>query len=387
MVLLLVVQFRLSGSSVLAPLLSQEAPVPTPDLSDRLADLAVVKLPLSPAWEYQAPESIDRPPLYHAGLVILKERFEFRAVAADSGIERWQYQSNYQIFAPYLDNFLTADGVLVFQAYPWPSSLQAIDLETGHQKWETPLGVRGLASDGETKLFIASGNSYQALDALSGRVIWTSDIHPIERGSNPIWYDPSTEALYAWDDNRDLVILDSNSGEMRKKSGLTLYDSSPLMAARGILLFGQGRTSISAVADQGTQPLWTKSYSYWSGGVGFKPIIYGDTLYLRTSEKALLALDPHTGELRWRYPAATDSITSGQLLSNLVFLDGVLYGIFSDARLHGFDAATGREIGYIQFVDVSPAPLDLTVPGLAVSKDMLYISLGKTRLYAFKTVH
>ena len=276
MVLLLVVQFRLSGSSVLAPLLSQEAPVPTPDLSDRLADLTVVRLPLSPAWEYQAPEPIDRPPLYHDGLVILKERFEFRAVAANFGLERWQYQSNDGMFAPYW-KFSRYGRSTCFQTYPWPSSLQAIDLETGHQKWETSFGIRGLASDGETRLFVALDYNYQALDALSGRVIWTSDIHPIERGSNPMWYDPSTEALYAWDDNRDLVILDSNSGEMRRKSGLTLGDL-PLMAAHGILLFEQGHRSFSAVADQGTQPLWTKSYSYWTGGVGFKPIIYGDTL-------------------------------------------------------------------------------------------------------------
>jgi hypothetical protein len=70
-----------------------------------------------------------------------------------------------------------------------------------------------------------------------------------------------------------------------------------------------------------------------------------------------------------------------------VVLDGVLYGIFSDARLRGFDLATGQEIGHIQFVDVSDVSYDVTVPGLAASEDMLFVSLGKTKLYAFKTIH
>jgi hypothetical protein len=69
-----------------------------------------------------------------------------------------------------------------------------------------------------------------------------------------------------------------------------------------------------------------------------------------------------------------------------VILDSIAYAIFSDAKLRGFDAITGQELGYIQFVDVSSVPYDLTVPGLASSDHLLFVSLGKTKLYAFEVI-
>ncbi|MEJ2560767.1 MAG: PQQ-binding-like beta-propeller repeat protein, partial [Anaerolineae bacterium] len=183
-ILLLVLQFRLSGSSIVSPLFQSLFPrgatAYPPELldgnEDRLADLTIAGLPLSPAWEYQAPGPIDRPPLYHTDLVILKGSFEFWAIDANSGTEKWRHWPDYsewRIYAPFSDDFLVVDGVLVFQTYPWPNSLHAIDLETGQHKWETPSGVRGLASDYETRLFVASENTYQALEAVGGRVLWT----------------------------------------------------------------------------------------------------------------------------------------------------------------------------------------------------------------------
>jgi outer membrane protein assembly factor BamB len=390
-ILLLVLQFRLSGSSILSPLFQSLFPrgatAYPPELLDgneaRLADLTIVGLPLSPAWEYQAPGLIERPPLHRAGYVVVRGREDFWAVDADSGIEKWRYRADYGMFAPLPDISFLVDRVLAFQTYP---SLQAIDLETGLHKWETPLGVRGLASDYETRLFVASENTYQALEAVSGRVLWTSDVRPIERGESPIWYDSSAKELYAWEDTRILVVLDSHTGEVRRKLNRMLWDGSPLIVHNGVLLFGRGPESLSAVDGQDNQPLWTKSYSHSPGGVESEPIVYEGVVYIRTTQEDLLAIDLYTGELQWRYPIVTGSTASGRLLSNLVVLRGVLYGIFSDARLRGFDPVTGQEIGHIQFVDVSEVSNAVTVPGLAASEDMLFVSLGKTKLYAFKAV-
>jgi outer membrane protein assembly factor BamB len=119
----------------------------------------------------------------------------------------------------------------------------------------------------------------------------------------------------------------------------------------------------------------------------FEPWIYGNGLYIATRDGTLLAINRHTGDTLWQYPRGTESSPPVELLSNPVVFDGIVYGIFSDARLRGFDASTGQEIGHIQFVDVANDPLlQRTVPGLAVSEDMLFVSLGKTKLYAFKAV-
>jgi outer membrane protein assembly factor BamB len=396
-ILLLVLQFRLSGSSILSPLFQslfpQGATAYPPELldgnEDRLADLTIAGLPLSPAWEYQAPGPIDRPPLYHTDLVILKGSFEFWAIDANSGTEKWRHWPDYsewRIYAPFSDDFLVVDGVLVFQTYPWPNSLHAIDLETGQHRWETPSAVRDLASDHKARVFAMAENSYQALDAASGQVIWISDMRPMERGG-PIWYDSSAEELYVWEFSRALVVLESKTGEVIRKLGLTLYEGSPLAANSGVLFVKRGRESLLAIDGRDNQLLWAKSYSHSFAGVMFDPMIYEGILYIRTSEEALLAIDVYTGDVQWKYPSGPDAVTSVRLLSNFVVLNGIFYGIFSDARLRGFDPVTGQELGHIQFVDVSDVSNGVTVPGLAASEDMLFVSLGKTKLYAFKAVH
>jgi outer membrane protein assembly factor BamB len=119
----------------------------------------------------------------------------------------------------------------------------------------------------------------------------------------------------------------------------------------------------------------------------FEPWIYGNGLYIATLEGTLLAVNRHTGDALWQYPRGTESPPPIELPSNPVVFNDIVYGIFSDARLRGFDASTGQEIGHIQFMDVANDPLlQRTVPGLAVSEDMLFVSLGKTKLYAFKAV-
>lgn len=352
---------------------------------DLLANLNVIGLPLSPTWEFQSPGPIDRPPQYKAGHLILKGGKFLRSVNARSGREEWRYESTHRVYAPYSNEIVVTAEVVAFQTYPWPSTLQIIDLETSLYRWETESIVRGVGSDNEGRLFIGSPDGYQALDAASGQVIWVSDIRPI-RGGSPILQDPSLDELYVVDDTGTHMVLDSEAGGLRRKlkGGLSGGDA-PVVVSRGVLYVTGGRPeSLSAVDGRRNSLLWTKSYA--SPTHMFKPWVHGNGLYIPTRQGTLLAINRHTGDTLWQYPRSTESPPPIKLLSNPVVLDGIVYGIFSDARLRGFDAATGREIGRIQFVDVSNVPLDLTVPGLASSDTMLFVSLGKTKLYAFEVI-
>jgi outer membrane protein assembly factor BamB len=193
--------------------------------------------------------------------------------------------------------------------------------------------------------------------------------------------------LHVVDQTGTQVVLDSGTGDLRRQLSRELFGGGAPMAVTGGILYVRETNPdvLSAVDSRRSRILWTKSYPAHT--YMFEPLIYGDGLYIATSEGTLLTLNRHTGDALWQYPRGTGSPPSIELLSNPVVFEGIVYGIFSDARLRGFDASTGQEMGHIQFVDVANDPLlQRTVPGLAVSEDMLFVSLGKTKLYAFKTV-
>jgi outer membrane protein assembly factor BamB len=351
---------------------------------DLLANLNVIGLPLSPIWEYQSPGPIDRPPQYKADHLILKGGKFLRSVDARSGHEEWHYESTRRIYAPYSDEIVVTAEAVAFQTYLWPSTLQVIDLETGLYRWETQSIVRGVGSDDEGRLFIGAPGGYQALDAASGQTAWVSDIRPI-RGGSAILYDPSFDELYVVDDTGTHVVLDSETGELRRRlRGELSGGDAPVVVTSGALYVTGGRPeSLSAVDGRRNSLLWTKSYP--SPSHMFKPVVHENVLYIRTLQGALLVVNRHSGDIQWEYPFHSDSTARLELLSNPIVLDGVVYGIFSDARLRGFDATSGQEIGHVQFVDVANDPLtQRTVPGLASSDHMLFVSLGKTKLYAFE---
>lgn len=392
MILALVLYLRFTNYELLDRLF----PPPTPlgwypqelldGQEDRLADLVVVGLPLSSAWEYQAPTPIDRAPLYRAGHIVLHGHYEFWALKADSGIEAWRYWTGNRIDDSYPHDIVILDEVVAFQTIPAPSPLHVIDLTTGRDLWETLFIVRGVGTDDKSRLFIPELDAYQALDAVSGEVTWVSEVKPQIRTGFAL-YDPSTRELYGRDMNLTWVVMDGETGELlRELNGEMFGDGGPLIVNEGVLFCEEySPDRLFAVDGRENKLLWTKDYS--PAGSIFTPMAYENTLYTRTLSQALLALDLQTGDVQWQYPNGRASSTSLRLLSNLVVLDGVLYGIFSDARLRGFDPVTGQEIGHIQFVDVSEVSNAVTVPGLAASEDMLFVSLGKTKLYAFRTAH
>jgi outer membrane protein assembly factor BamB len=358
---------------------------------DDLADLNVVGLPLASKWEYQASAPIDRPPLFYANHVVLKGDKTIWSVQAISGEEEWYYESSYRIASSHSGSIHAVGDVVLFQRYPWPSQLHAIDLATGNERWETQSIVRGLTFDAKSRLFIASTDNYQALDAESGKLLWISDVCPSERGESTVFYDSYVGELYGWNDSSVLVVLDGDSGVLRRQlpelSNELLEDAGSIKIARNGVLYIERLYPESLLAVNGREEsvLWAEDYSPRDSS--FSPLLYEDNLYIKTVRGTLLAANRYTGSFQWEYPSSSSSSTSLELLSNLVALDNIVYGIFSDAKLRGFDPLTGQEIGHIQFVDVVKVPYtNLTVPGLAASDNMLFVSLGKTKLYAFEVI-
>jgi outer membrane protein assembly factor BamB len=114
------------------------------------------------------------------------------------------------------------------------------------------------------------------------------------------------------------------------------------------------------------------------------PYIQGDRIYFGDSEGRLVTVDIKTGEPLWQF--APLPMAEGQtikLLSNPVKLNRIVYGIFSDATLRGLNEENGIETGYIQFPSVSQLRWQVTMPGLAASNHVLFVSPGYHKIYAF----
>ena len=85
------------------------------------------------------------------------------------------------------------------------------------------------------------------------------------------------------------------------------------------------------------------------------PLMVDDTLYLCTGANDVLAVDPETGRLRWRYEAGVDRAISSHMVCRGVAYYAVpnaagpcakrIFTNTSDARLIALDALTGRPCG------------------------------------------
>jgi outer membrane protein assembly factor BamB len=209
------------------------------------------------------------------------------------------------------------------------------------------------------------------------------EVRPPERDGAALLYDTFAHEVYARDDTDRRVVLDGQTGRLRRRLGKETSAGAARIVKNGILYIEQSHPGyLLAVDGREDRVLWTKNYP--PPDRMFKPVMYDEILYTRTSQDAILAISRHTGDILWQFPYEADSSASLHLLSNLVILDRIVYGIFSDARLRGFDAVTGREIGHVQFADVANVLYtDLTVPGLASSDNMLFVSLAVCRRDTF----
>lgn len=140
-------------------------------------------------WAYQMPTSMDAPPSVAGQVVVAADRSgNYRAVSATNGTQLWQGRAFARISAR-----LAATPLGVFVASE-DTHLYALDLATGQERWnylaQYPLHVGPLVL-GETVYQGVNGRSLTALEAASGRKLWTLDeaaIPILQRGEELIAY-------------------------------------------------------------------------------------------------------------------------------------------------------------------------------------------------------
>ena len=122
--------------------------------------------------------------------------------------------------------------------------------------------------------------------------------------------------------------------------------------------YGQQRHSPLDAIDRDTVarlvPAWTYSLADTRGQETF-PILHDGTMYVTTHD-ATIALDPLTGEQKWKtaleYPAETPRVACcGIVNRGVAILDGRVFRTTLDAHVQALDAETGEELWKIQSIE------------------------------------
>jgi outer membrane protein assembly factor BamB len=276
-----------------------------------------------------------------------------------------------------------------------PGQVLALDAATGEPRWSAPTGTSeppsgGLALAGARLFaslgFTAAGTLMLALDAASGRVLWSLD-------GPTYFYGPPNVAggvVYATGGDSKIWALDAASGRVRWRSYVTRTAAAtgPVAVAGGLVYVAGGpdNDGVLLAKDVGNGVNRWKAFPDRDGGRGRllgSPSVRGGRVLVATEEGSVLAyraagcLPALTCKPLWvRQLGATSSFdpTPG-LGRTTVFVGGL-------GRLHALDAATGRPrwAGLVEFTGDESA---VTAP--VIANGVVYATTVDNRVYAFNS--
>ncbi len=263
-----------------------------------------------------------------------------------------------------------------------------VDAATGKQLWEnrfnvwlsdvpdTRVGWSSCVADPETGNVYALGvcGYFLCMDGKTGRTLWSIPLHEQfgllstygGRTNFPIVFEDLvivSGVIIGWGDMAKpahrLLAFDKRTGDVvwfgstRLFPEDTTYSAPSLAAFNGVkaLVLGSGDGGIWAFQPRTGLPIWNFDLS--RRGVNVAPVVQDDVVFASHSEEnlfgtamgAVAAIDgtqlgdiTESGEI-WR----VDEIMAGK--NSPLYIDGRLYVFDERAKLHIFDAKTGKAIG------------------------------------------
>ncbi len=359
-----------------------------------------VSFPLTEKWQVDLGDASHDSPVYQDGLLFypvdIDTSFGTRqsywyGLDAATGQIIWSQQVGKQY------NFhrcLTKDHLIV--SGPW--SLLALKPQTGEILWQgTERSYWAIACNERAVFTIVPRGWVSALNISTGEHLWN--------GANPqkdfssLVYNAEANEVIALEmfSPRDFYVIDPKSGELQRSfqgvefPPLNVWQRGVVYVVNNNYLFNGG-----TVIDTQTGQVIHHEERY----ALYPPTLTDDTMYLSTVKEGIVALDREQYELQWRYHPPSLSLFKGVSLvplTQVAILDNIGYVIFSDATLRAFDLGTGQELGYWQpdKETLSQWPfaclrfprrddcLQSAMVGLTAANDMLFVSFGDGKLYAF----
>jgi len=365
-----------STTTEYAPSAPVTTPPPEPGIAwatygyDEQRTRALVRLRLQPPfrrlWTWHGQALLEFPPVVGYGRVYIAT-IDGRMYSLDEATGRavWRYDSgrcgwaspalaSHLVFETFIGNPECGSRVRDGQVL-------AFDALTGHVRWHRRVGPT------ESSPLVAHGAVYigdwngrvWSLDAASGRVLWTRDLHGPIKGSLALAGGRLAIGTYGG----DVVSLDARTGRVLWTSGGhgRLY-SSPAVAY-GRIYIGSLDGGVYAFGAASGRLLWSRptgSYVYAS------PAVWRHSVLVGSYDHRFYALDAGTGELRWRFDA------DGPISGSATVIDGLVY--FSTFHQHTY-VLRARD-----GASVTEWPDGWYSPAVAGAK-RLYL-VGRGRLYA-----
>jgi outer membrane protein assembly factor BamB len=353
--------------------------------------LSASTLPLELVWTYKTQNRLSDPPWYYEDIVLIRSSIPFGeslrdvrkpdswidAVDAETGKRRWRFtRHSIGVRRPSWQELDAGDQLIVISYTE--GAIAVLDAQDGTVEWQRgPDQVRALIAT-DDHLYFGGFGQMRGYDLATGVWLWETDLP----GESGLELAIDGDQLYALGSKP--WILDPTTGEIRAALDEPRSFATMLVSQGKIFAKGECEELGQMVAyDAKTgERLWAKPYRpenpYWY------PTVVDDTLFLRTDTGSLVAVSTETGELLWEYRPSAEA----QVISKVAVLDDRAYFLVSDKTLRAVDLRTGEEGGRLQskymrsWHDVEPGE-PISVPGVAASEHMLFVSFGGRTLYAF----
>jgi outer membrane protein assembly factor BamB len=236
----------------------------------------------------------------------------------------------------------------------------SLDPADGTARWRTETTASGdLPPVLQGRLVLLAGPGVTALDAASGRVLWTAPADGDATTTTvPVVVGPS---VLAGESDGTLRSRDSATGASlwtyRTRGALR---APPVAGGRDRLFLGTTDGRILALRHaQRAKPAWR-----WTIGADVRtpPALFHDAVLVATLEDVLYALRRRNGHLWWRAPLPNRPLSGPIVMGSAVLV------ACQDDEIVAFDGRTGRRIGALK------TPAEMATPPLPLD-GRLYVGL------------
>lgn len=258
-----------------------------------------------PRWLYRAPRLSDTAltlgcpcasttaDFSGKDIYVLAGANELRALDSRTGEFRWAQQLGQAITTP----TVSVEGVVVLGTMESPGFvLYGLDERSGATRWKLALDRRlipWVVRDGSTVLGATSDQRLVAVDALSGRLLWTTSLPPGPALPPP---DRLSRGALAVGADSSVRLFETTTGRERWSARVRDWPGAPLQAD-GRVFAATISGQVVALDEHDGRRLWRADLtdSAYSGGLAHAT----GTLYVPTLGGTLAAVDAADGRIRW----------------------------------------------------------------------------------------
>lgn len=211
---------------------------------------------------------------------------------------------------------LAAGGGMAYVVYS--NQTIAINISSGVVRWVRPLGAGGgSAGADEERAYVMDGPILKAF-ARDGTLLWSRETGPLFH-TRPV--SDRAGRLYVATTKGFVLSLDAASGYVFWAAPVNGWPMSSPLPAGSSIIFGDNEGHVRAVRTATGEPLWSADAG---GAVWSEPVLISQgersLVAVGTHANSIVALNPATGSLLWRYPAGdwVDALSAGHDGSTLL---------------------------------------------------------------------